>query len=197
MGLAWESRREQRLLQLQAKEDSYEFPVFLDEMQDPTALLFQPTLEEIEEFLEENMVVALEKEEEGSDEVMSPMLEDAEARSPKTIAAQVLQNSDQTVPVAPSPLPANTETKQTLSDMESSTEVDVHCIASPRSTIGGDDGIKQEACGSPPTVTESTSAASNVPVILQIQPIQIKQEPNPSAISDAVTQEVSLSLIHI
>lgn len=185
MGLAWESRREQRLLQLQAKEDCYEFPVFLDEMQDPAALLFQPTLEEIEEFLEENMVVAIEKEEEGSDEAMSPMLEDAEARSPKTIAAQVLQNSDQTVPVARSPLPANTETKQTLSDMESSTEVDVHCIASPRSG----DGIKQEACRSPPTVTESTSAASNVPVILQIQPIQIKQEPNPSTISDAVSQE--------
>ncbi|CAF92190.1 unnamed protein product, partial [Tetraodon nigroviridis] len=32
-----------------------EFPVCLDGMQDPTALLFQPTLEEIEEFLEENM----------------------------------------------------------------------------------------------------------------------------------------------
>ncbi|KAL7398329.1 hypothetical protein ABVT39_007917 [Epinephelus coioides] len=194
MGLAWESKREQRLsLQQHAKEDCYEFPVFLDDLQDPAALLFQPTLEEIEEFLEENMTVAMEKEEEGSDEAMSPMSEDAEAKCSRTLAGEpvsVSQNSDQTVPVAHSPLSSCTETKYTpcASDMDSSpSAVDVSCAASSSSTSSVD-GIKQEDCGSPPASSEGTSA-STVPVILQIQPIQIKQEPNPSAISDAVTQQ--------
>uniref|UniRef100_A0A667XKG9 Krueppel-like factor 15 n=1 Tax=Myripristis murdjan TaxID=586833 RepID=A0A667XKG9_9TELE len=158
MGLAWESRREQRLslLQQQAKEDGYEFPVFMDDLQDPAALLFQPTLEEIEEFLEENMEVAMEKEEEGSDGGMSPTSEDAEAESPRTIAGDlgsVSENSDQTVPVAcsaavHSPLSSYTETKHTATKSEMD--------------------------------TTGSGAASTVPVILQIQPIQIKQEPNPS-----------------
>ncbi|XP_076598306.1 Krueppel-like factor 15 [Chaetodon auriga] len=193
MGLAWESKREQRLtlLQQQTKEDCYEFPVFLEELQDPAALLFQPTLEEIEEFLEENMVVAMEKEEEGSDEGMSTTSEDAEAESSRTLAGELIsvsQNSDQTVPVAHSPLASYTETKHTpcASDMDSSpSAVDVGCITSYASTRNEVDEIKQEDCGSPPASSEGTS----VPVILQIQPIQIKQEPNLSAISDAVTQQ--------
>lgn len=196
MGLAWESKREQRLslLHQQAREDCYEFPVFLDEMQDPAAFLFQPTLEEIEEFLEENMVVAMQKEEEGSDEGMSTTSEDAEAESSRTIArdhGSVSQNSDQTVPVANSPLSSYTETKHTpcASDMDSSPSVDMSCITSSSSTSSGVDAIKQEECGSLPASSEGTSATPSVPVILQIQPIQIKQEPNPSAISDAVTQQ--------
>ncbi|TKS77088.1 Krueppel-like factor 15 [Collichthys lucidus] len=192
MGLAWESKREQRLslLQQQAKEDCYEFPVFLDGLQDPAALLFQPTLEEIEEFLEENMVVAMEKEEEGSDEAMSTTSEDAEAESSRTLAGELVsvsQNSDQTVPVAHSPLTSNTETKHTpCADMDNSpSAVDVSCITGSGSSSSEADEIKQEDCGSPPASSEGTSAASGVPVILQIQPLQIKQEPNSSAISDA------------
>ncbi|XP_053280618.1 Krueppel-like factor 15 [Pleuronectes platessa] len=189
MGLAWESKREQRLslLQQQAKEDCYEFPVFLDELQDPAALLFQPTLEEIEEFLEENMMVAMEKEEEGSDEAMSPTSEDAEAKRSRTLAGEILsmfQNSDQTVPV-------DTKTKHSpcASDMDSPpSTVDATCISSYTYSSSQVDGIKQEDHESLPSLSEDTSA-SNVPVILQIQPIQIKQEPNPSAISDAVTQQ--------
>ncbi|XP_026224064.1 Krueppel-like factor 15 [Anabas testudineus] len=190
MGLAWESKREQRLslLHQQAKEDCCEFPVFLDELQDPAALLFQPTLEEIEEFLEENMVVAIEKEEEGSDEAMSPTSEDAEAQSSRTLIEK--QNSDQTVPVAHSPLASYTEIKHASSvsdiDMDNSpSTVDASCVLSSSSIV---DEIKQEDCGSPPA-SEGTSAASSMPVILQIQPVQIKQEPNTSAISDAATQQ--------
>ncbi|KAM3836129.1 Krueppel-like factor 15 [Diretmus argenteus] len=196
MGLAWESRREQRLslLQQQAKEDGYEFPVFLDELQDPAALLFQPTLEEIEEFLEENMEVAMEKEEEGSDGGMSPMPEDTELESPRTVAGElgsVSENSDQTVPVAAhSPL-SYTETKYTplKSEMDNTpSSMDSSCIASSTGS-GIVDGIKQENCGSPSVSAEGSGAASSMPVILQIQPIQIKQEPNPSAISNTATQQ--------
>lgn len=187
-GLAWEQQLS--LLQQQAKEDSYEFPVFLDELQDPSAFLFQPTLEEIEEFLEENMVVAVEKEEEGCDEVMSPTSEDAEAENSRTLAEElelVLQNSDQTVPVAHSPLSSHTETKHApcASDMDSSSSsVDASFVTSCANSPV--DGIKQEDCGSQPSSSESS--ASSVPVILQIQPIQIKQEPNPGAISESDTQ---------
>ncbi|XP_037336401.2 Krueppel-like factor 15 [Pungitius pungitius] len=189
MGLAWESKREQRLtvLQQHAKDDCYEFPVFLDGMQDPAALLFQPTLEEIEEFLEENMVVALEKEKERSDEGMSAMPENIEAKGSMTMAGELLlesRNLDQTVPVAHSALASNTETKDApcALDMDSLPSA-VHC-SSPRSV----DEIKHEDCSSPPASSEATNASS-VPVILQIQPIQIKQEPAPSVISDAVTQK--------
>uniref|UniRef100_UPI0037E8A732 Krueppel-like factor 15 n=1 Tax=Semicossyphus pulcher TaxID=241346 RepID=UPI0037E8A732 len=200
MGLAWESKKEQRLslLQQQDKEDCYEFPVFLDELQDPAALLFQPTLEEIEEFLEENMVVAMEKDEEGSDEAMSQTSEDAEAESSRTLERKFLSvqhNSDQTVPVAYSPFSSSfyKETKHAPcapSDIDiSPSTVDVSCITCPGSTSSGLDGIKQEDCGSSPASSDSDSAASSVPVILQIQPIQIKQEPNPSAVSDTQKTE--------
>nr|XP_020468239.1 Krueppel-like factor 15 isoform X2 [Monopterus albus] len=197
MGLAWESKREQRLslLHQQAKEDCYEFPVLLDELQDPAALLFQPTLEEIEEFLEENMVVAMEKEEEGSDEAMSPTSKYAEAQSSRSLAekcASLSDISDQTVPVAHSPLSPCSETKPAscASDMDCSpSTVDSSCITSSASTSYGADGIKLEDCGSPSASSEGTSVSSSVPVILHIQPIQIKQEPSPSAISDAAIQQ--------
>lgn len=192
MGLAWESKREQRLslLQQQAKEDCYAFPVFLDELQDPAALLFQPTLEEIEEFLEENMVVAMEKEIEGSNEAMTPASEDAEVEFSRTLTGldSVSQNSDQTVPVANSPLSSHTETKHAphASDVDSSSSTTDSSCATANGCV---DDIKQEDCASSPASSKSTNAASSVPVILQIQPIHIKQEPNPSAISDTVAQQ--------
>lgn len=135
------------------------------------------------------MVVAIEKEEEGGDEAMSPTSEDAEAQSSRTAAEK--QSSDQTVPVANTLLPSYTEIKHTSCepdvDMDDSpSSVDASCVSSSTSGV---DEIKQEDCGSPSASSEGTSAASSVPVILQIQPIQIKQEPNTNAISDAATQQ--------
>uniref|UniRef100_A0A3Q2QVC5 Krueppel-like factor 15 n=1 Tax=Fundulus heteroclitus TaxID=8078 RepID=A0A3Q2QVC5_FUNHE len=186
MGLAWEPKREHRLgaQQQLAKEECFEFPVFLDGLQDPEALLFQPTLEEIEEFLEENMMVAIEKEENGSDEEMSPsmsMPDDTEQEGSMTLAGDLesaSQNSDQTVPEA-----SNSEAKHAAcaSDSDGSPVADDDC----RVTTSNDnyiDGIKLEDCGS--LTSESTTAASSVPVILQIQPIQVKQEPSSSGEPD-------------
>ncbi|XP_061592787.1 Krueppel-like factor 15 [Cololabis saira] len=188
MGLGWESRREQRPnpQPQQAKEDGFEFPVFLDELQDPEALLFQPTLEEIEEFLEENMVVAMEREEDGSDEAMSPeasMCDDADAEGSRTLLETASQNSDQTVPVARSPLSSFLETKRSMPNA-SDIPVDAGSTASSSSCV---DGIKKEDCGS--STESSDDAASTAPVILQIQPLHIKQEPNPNAISDVATSQ--------
>ncbi|XP_028824353.1 Krueppel-like factor 15 [Denticeps clupeoides] len=52
MGLSWESRRGRT-----CKDEYCDFPVFTADLEDHARLLFQPTLEEIEEFLQENMEV--------------------------------------------------------------------------------------------------------------------------------------------
>ncbi|KAK7884785.1 hypothetical protein WMY93_027908 [Mugilogobius chulae] len=99
MGLSWDFRKEQKV---SLQQDCYEFPVFLDELQDPAALLFQPTLEEIEEFLEENMVVAMDRDEEASDEEMSPMSQDAEmdiSKAETKPTAEILDNDSINLPI--------------------------------------------------------------------------------------------------
>lgn len=188
MGLAWESKRSTAQLQQQqvAKEDSYKFPAFLDEMQDPSAVLFQPTLEEIEEFLEENML-AVKSDEEGSDEGMSTTSEETEGESLETLAGEFVSSPsksfDQTVPVSPPSLLSCTETKTLLNSKSDSDVSSVSPAAGPASCSSGADGIKQEDCGSP------SPPAAGVPVILQIQPVQIKQEPNQSAGAEASSQQ--------
>lgn len=183
IGLTWETKGEQ-----QPKQDCYEFPVFLDDMQDPTALLFPPTLEEIEEFLKENMISLVSAEEDKSDEGMSMTSKDAEAYNSRTLSGEPVlasRNSDQTVPVTNSPLSSCTETKS--SNVGSSTsDCSQTCVSS---SIYGENGIKQEYCASPSSVTANINDASNVPVILQIQPINIKPEPTTSDISNPSTQQ--------
>lgn len=183
MGLSWDFKKEQRVtFQHQAKEDCYEFPVFLDELQDPAALLFQPTLEEIEEFLEENMVVAMGRDEEASDAEMSPISQDPEMDIPRTAAEEATsrqQTADQTVPVAytaSTAMSSYTETKPTPANLDKHLSIDTN-------------GIKQEDGGALSTLKEDSSAPSSVPVILQIQPIQIKQEPTTSTIPDPSNQQ--------
>lgn len=195
MGLDWEARREQRLSLLrqesrEEEEESFVLPVFMEELQDPSAtLLFQPTLEEIDEFLEENMEVAAGKEEEEQviEEEVEPMSEDIEAESPRAAATAELQseaeNSDQTVPVACRAATASSPVTSAASDEASGSSPSptyashaVHC-----SSMGSDGGIadavKQEKNLSPPASTEGSDTSSKAPVILQIQPVQIKQEP--------------------
>lgn len=187
MGLAWESKKSATQLQQVAKEDSYKFPAFLDEMQDPSAVLFQPTLEEIEEFLEENMLAAVKRKEEGSDEGMSTSSEEPEGENLRTFAGELVpsptKSCDQTVPASP-PSPLSCKATKSLLNCESDSDgAGVSPAAGPASCTGGSDGIKQEDCGSP------SPAAAGVPVILQIQPIQIKQEPNQSAVADATSKQ--------
>lgn len=187
VGLAWETKEEK-----QPKEDSHEFPVLLDDMQDPTALLFQPTLEEIEEFLEENMVSLMSKEDRSAmNEEMSTMPEDVEGDNSRTLlgeSASASGNSDQTVPVANSPLSSCTENKL-LGVGSSHSAVDFSCTPFSGSVYGENDRIKQEDCASQSAVTAPVSDAPSVPVILQIQPIHLKPEPATSAISNTNAQQ--------
>lgn len=163
-GLAWESKTD-RLFQ-PTKEECFEFPVFPADLEDHVGLLFQPTLEEIEEFLEENMeVVALKNEAcEGG------MLD---VNSQVTGSVSGLAHSDQTVPVAVA-TDLTTETK--------------HTPTSPITDSNICSGIKQEDSAGTPASVEGSGVP---PVILQIQPIQIKQEPIPGAIPTPVSQQTT------
>ncbi|KAL1020758.1 hypothetical protein UPYG_G00004260 [Umbra pygmaea] len=148
MGLAWESKRDR--LSPPAKEGCFDFPEFPADLEDHVGLLFQPTLEEIEEFLEENMEVMVLKKEAGEGGMPNDHVTGSE-------------RLDQTV--------CTTQTKRTP--------------ASAPSNFGGCKGIKREDNTVTPVAVEGSSVP---PVILQIQPIHIKQEPSPSAIPTPVPQ---------
>ncbi|KAI4873364.1 hypothetical protein NFI96_004570 [Prochilodus magdalenae] len=153
MGLAWESRRDRA-----TKEECFEFPIFPGDLEDHAGLLFQPTLEEIEEFLEENMEVVALKEK-PSDGALTSTSE--QVSSPES----QVQSLDQTVPVFNATDDAEPKSGQ----------------SSPGPTTDGQNGVKKEESSEKALVVEN----SGVPVILQIQPIQIKQEPAPTAASAA------------
>ncbi|XP_039627847.1 Krueppel-like factor 15 [Polypterus senegalus] len=116
------------------KEENFEFPLFSVDMEDSGP--FQPTLEEIEEFLEENMELK-----EGN----------AEINSSKNNSQALLtgQQKDQIVPSK--------------------------CVDETKSTQLSN-SVKKDGGSS-----QAVALDSGVPVILQIQPIQIKQEQNTNA----------------
>ncbi|MCI4387063.1 hypothetical protein PGIGA_G00069900 [Pangasianodon gigas] len=138
MGLAWESRRDRT-----TKEECFEFPVFPGDLEE--GLLFQPTLEEIEEFLEENMDVVALKE-----------------KAETTQDTSETKTQDQTVPVS------------------SMTEMNELKPKSVQSSAGlstaSQTAVKKEPLSGKAVAMES----SGTPVFLQIQPIPIKQEPDPN-----------------
>lgn len=145
MGLAWESRRDR------AKEECFEFPVFPGDLEDHAGLLFQPTLEEIEEFLEENMEVVALKEEAGEGLVTCASIQGA--TEPRA------QSLDQTVPVLSDIVDANSDPKSPT----------VGTSTNPQSSL------KREDSSGKVVMVESPS----MPVILQLQPVQVKQESSP------------------
>ncbi|KAA0707303.1 Krueppel-like factor 15 [Triplophysa tibetana] len=149
MGLSWESRRDRT-----AKEECFEFPVFPGELEDHAGLLFQPTLEEIEEFLEENMEVVAFKEETSEGLVNSS---DSQGDASETWAHTL----DQTVPVSSDVVTANAEPKSEQSSLATSTN--------PQSALRMEDSSGMDVGMESP----------GVPVILQLQPVQVKQELSP------------------
>ena len=204
MGLAWEARREQRLSLLrqgsrEEEEESFVLPVFMEELQEPSAsLLFQPTLEEIDEFLEENMQVAAGKEQEEQvmeeeEEEEEQMSEDIEANSPRVLATAELwseaETSDQMVPVACGAIVVHSPVTSAAGDEASATESEpsspspayasrtAHCGSTWSDGGVAAVAVKQEESLSPPASADGSDASSKAPVILQIQPVQIKQEP--------------------
>ncbi|XP_066526954.1 Krueppel-like factor 15 [Hoplias malabaricus] len=157
MGLAWESRKDRV-----TKGECFEFPIFPGDLEDHAGLLFQPTLEEIEEFLEENMEVVALKEK-ISDGTLCSTSDQA------ALSETQGHCLDQTVPVfhaMPEPDPTSAQSSQ-----------------GPKTDAQNE--VKKEESSGKALAMEN----SGVPVILQIQPIQIKQEPGPNTAS--TTQQPS------
>ncbi|XP_072540719.1 Krueppel-like factor 15 [Salminus brasiliensis] len=197
--ILWDSRRDN------VKEENFDFPIWSSTNMEASVEPFQPTLEEIEEFLEENMsgVVSLKHEpREGGSPLGLELeldlgmamgveaMEEASPMVPETSTTGSQANSDQTVPVADLPVSfgfAN-ETKSTHSGP-----------STPDPITQAQEMIKKEAQSTPVSTEKDTNTSASsgntgstgMPVILQIQPIQIKQEnqgPNVPATLSPTTQ---------
>lgn len=180
----WDSRREESSKREPVKEESFDFLSWSNvEVEERLAGPFQPTLEEIEEFLEENMEVVTMKQEiregcpgfgVGLEEALGLEVgvEWCREASPEPKPEPEAKYSDQTVPSNSSAAAlasvASMETKTTSGNPahESST------------------GAKKTPTSKPAEETSGSEGGSGgMPVLLQIQPIQIKQEPTVASLT--------------
>lgn len=180
----WDSRRDAPSHPEPVKEERLDFPVWSSvDMEEPPGGSFQPTLEEIEEFLEENMEVVSSMKQEakegglglglGLEEILGlgVGLELCREASPGPGLEPEAKHSDQTVPTAngataTTTTHANTETKSTLATPKQESNTGPH--------NGAKKGPSNKAVSAE---SGADGGSSGMPVILQIQPIQIKQEP--------------------
>ncbi|KAI4883053.1 hypothetical protein NFI96_029345 [Prochilodus magdalenae] len=195
--ILWDTRKDD------VKEENFDFPIWSPSNMEASVEPFHPTLEEIEEFLEENMsgVVSLKHEpREGGSPLGLELeldlgmamgveaMEEASSRVPQTSSTESQQNSDQTVPVAEHSFGSGfaSETKSMPSTP-----------STPEPSAQAQDTIKKETQSTPVSAEDGSGASSGssgstgMPVILQIQPIQIKQEnqaPTGSATLSPTTQ---------
>lgn len=174
-GIFWNSQRDSM------KEENFDLPIWSpSNMEDTPAEPFQPTLEEIEEFLEENMNGLASTKHKGNSHIgLEPeldlelgtavvVMEEISSTVPETSTIGSETHSNQTLPIGK--LPVDHETKNTDS-----------IPSNQDPSMQTQDVIKKETQSRPvsteksPT-TNASSGNSSMPVILQIQPIPIKQE---------------------
>lgn len=173
----WDSRRDEPPKREPVKVEGFDFLSWSNvEPEEQLGGSFQPTLEEIEEFLEENMEVVTMKQEirescpglgVGLQEALGlgVDLEWVREPSPEPKPEEEAQYSDQTVPdaaVLTTAAPSETKTSS------------VHPESSPEA---------KKASGK--KSADSSTNSSGVPVVLQIQPLQIKQEPTVAPLTPA------------
>ncbi|KAB5584119.1 hypothetical protein PHYPO_G00103730 [Pangasianodon hypophthalmus] len=178
-GIPWNSQRDSM------KEENFDLPIWSpSNMEEAPAEPFQPTLEEIEEFLEENMSGLVSLKHEGNSHLGLELeldlglgtgvvvMEEISSRVPETSTIGSQHHSNQTVSMAK--LPSNFRV-----DHETTSTDSIPSNQDP--SMQAEDAIKKETQSRPvSTENNTTPNASNdnsgMPVILQIQPIQIKQE---------------------
>ncbi|XP_030633634.1 Krueppel-like factor 15 [Chanos chanos] len=197
--ILWDSRRDP------VKEESFDFPVWSSsDMEEATVGPFQPTLEEIEEFLEENMegMVSMKSELKDDSSAMGLDLEpdlglgmgvevgeEALPGVQETSMSTSQQHSDQTVPVAT--VTANAASGTGTKSTQNRPDASVRSTEAQVKPVVGDSGSNGDASG-------ANGGNAGMPVILQIQPIQIKQEnQGPSAASSTTQPSVSATDIKI
>lgn len=183
-GIVWNSQRDNM------KEENFDLPIWSpSNMEESPAEPFQPTLEEIEEFLEENMNGLVSLKHEGNSHLGLELelelgmgtgvvvMEEISSRTQETSTNGSQPPSNQALSTAmlPSNFRIDNETKNTDS---------IPCNQDPN--MQAQDDIKKETQSRPVSTENNTTPTANsdnsgMPVILQIQPIQIKQEnPSPS-----------------
>ncbi|XP_020665947.1 Krueppel-like factor 15 [Pogona vitticeps] len=143
-GLAswWDKRRLQPIV----KEEHFRMPEFMVEMEDSGP--FQPTLEEIEEFLEENMETELKE---------GPKSETKDMRACSQLTVASIQQKDHLMP--------------SLSLKDSKSEQSSNAVEGSHASNG------------------TVPLDGGIPVMLQIQPVQVKQASNTSPSSQGQPQE--------
>ncbi|XP_059918375.1 Krueppel-like factor 15 [Gadus macrocephalus] len=186
--LLWNSRKGVSSKRELLKEESLDFPIWSSvEMEDPLGGSFQPTLEEIEEFLEENMeVVNMENQEEGTvvfglDEVLCvsvgrDLCKKASLPGP-TVKSEV-HTLDQTVPAV-----TNSASIANASIPKMETKTAAVANLKQESSVGPDTGPKTMLPDE--AVFTKSSAGDGAPVVLRIQPLRIKQEPGTAPLAPA------------
>ncbi|XP_040015480.1 Krueppel-like factor 15 isoform X2 [Xiphias gladius] len=171
----WDSWRNEPIKNEPVKEENFDFLNWSNvETEEQLGGSFQPTLEEIEEFLEENMgVVTMKQEIRDGCPGLGVGLEEAlglevglelckEASSEHKLEPEA-KYSDQTDPTASTAhlaTAASSETKATLVNHTHESSI-----------------VVKNASVDKPSSADSGTSDSGMAVILQIQPFQIKQEP--------------------
>ncbi|KAM8914311.1 Krueppel-like factor 15 [Spinachia spinachia] len=176
-----ESHRDMLPKRQSAKEEHFDFLSWADvETEEQLGRSFQPTLEEIEEFLEENMDVVTMKQEiregcprfgVGLDKALGLEvdLEWCRDPSPEPKAEPEAKYSDQTVPIS------------STADLATAASSEIKTISvNPTSTAA------RKATDDKPSSEDSPSTGSGMPVVVQVQPIHIKQEPTRAPITSVV-----------
>ncbi|XP_060724018.1 Krueppel-like factor 15 isoform X2 [Tachysurus vachellii] len=180
-GIFWNSQRDSM------KEENFDLQIWsASNMEEAHAEPFQPTLEEIEEFLEENMNGLVSLKHEGNSHLGVELELDLGLGTGVVVMEETKSSSR--VPET-SPIGSQHHSNPTLSMAKLPSNFRVEYETKSRESIPSnhdpimqtDDAIKKET-QSRPVSTENSSTSSDssgnsgVPVILQIQPIQIKQE---------------------
>ncbi|XP_041639789.1 Krueppel-like factor 15 [Cheilinus undulatus] len=175
----WDSRRDEPPKREPVKVESFDFFTWSNvETEEQLGGSFQPTLEEIEEFLEENMEVVTMKQElrescpglgVGLEEALGLGVGPAWVRepSPEPKLEEEATYLDQTVPdTAGLATAASSETKTSSVNPVNESSTGAKKALVNKSADGG-------------------TNSSGVPVVLQIQPLQIKQEPTVAPLTPA------------
>ncbi|KAM3620672.1 uncharacterized protein V6R79_000327 [Siganus canaliculatus] len=162
----WDSRKDEPTKEEPIKDEHFDFFSWSSVEAEELGGSFQPTLEEIQEFLEENMEVVTKKPEiresclglgMGLEEALG--LEMCREASPELKVET--EDSEQTV----------LTTSTTGLDTGASSETKTTVKATLESSVGPEKTSDSKA-------SSAEHNSSGMPVILQIQPLQIKQEPS-------------------
>ncbi|XP_005803778.1 Krueppel-like factor 15 [Xiphophorus maculatus] len=173
----WDSRGDEPSKHKPAEEEDFNFLTWSNvETAEQLLGSFHPTLEEIEEFLEENMEMVTVKQEGfdvGPEETfgLDGGLECCRASTSELKLEPDAKHSDQTVPTAGTSGPATAA----LPISKASSANPMHESVA---------GAKKTSTNKPSLEDRSTSS-SGTPVVVQIQPIRVKQEPTLTPVTPA------------